>query len=204
MIARAVVSAILASLALAYVPAADTHVSYPAGPGPGQGKHVVFLAGDEEYRSEEALPMLAKILSQRHGFKCTVLFSVDPDGTINPKNGKSLSEPGGARHRGRHRHVAALPRLARRGHGALRQAPARRQADRRAAHEHARVQRVAQGRPVGVVELQQPGRLREARARRDLGHALGQAQGRGDARRHRAVGARQSAPARRHRPLRRH
>jgi hypothetical protein len=53
----------------------------------------VFLAGDEEYRSEEGLPMLAKILSQRHGFKCTVLFSVDPDGTINPKNGKSLANP---------------------------------------------------------------------------------------------------------------
>jgi hypothetical protein len=53
----------------------------------------VFLAGDEEYRSEEGLPMLAKILSQRHGFKCTVLFPVDPDGTINPKNTKSLSDP---------------------------------------------------------------------------------------------------------------
>ena len=37
--------------------------------------------------------MLAKILSQRHGFKCTVLFSVDPDGTINPKASKSLSDP---------------------------------------------------------------------------------------------------------------
>lgn len=71
----------------------DTSVSYPAKAGPGQGKHVVFLAGDEEYRSEEALPMLAKIVSQRHGFKATVLFSVDPDGTINPKNGKSLSNP---------------------------------------------------------------------------------------------------------------
>ena len=71
----------------------DTSVSYPARPGPGQGKHVVFLTGDEEYRGEEGLPMLAKILSQRHGFKCTVLFSVDPDGTINPKNGKSLSNP---------------------------------------------------------------------------------------------------------------
>ena len=53
----------------------------------------MFLSGDEEYRSEEGLPMLAKILSQRHGFKCTVLFSLDPDGTINPKNGKSLSNP---------------------------------------------------------------------------------------------------------------
>jgi putative heme-binding domain-containing protein len=54
---------------------------------------VVLLAGDEEYRSEEGLPMLGKILSQRHGFKCTVLFSVDADGTINPNNGASLSHP---------------------------------------------------------------------------------------------------------------
>ena len=34
--------------------------------------------------------MLAKILSQRHGFKTTVLFALDPDGTINPENQKSL------------------------------------------------------------------------------------------------------------------
>jgi type 1 glutamine amidotransferase len=48
-------------------------------------RHVVFISGDEEYRSEEALPQLAKILSRRHGFRCTVLFAVDPaDGTINP------------------------------------------------------------------------------------------------------------------------
>ncbi len=58
--------------------------------GAGKGKHVVFMSGDEEYRSEEALPMLAKILSQRHGFTCTVLFALDPDGTINPNNPKSL------------------------------------------------------------------------------------------------------------------
>ena len=57
-----------------------------------QGKHVVLLSGDEEYRSEEALPMLAKILSQRHGFKTTVLFALDADGSINPNNGKSLPD----------------------------------------------------------------------------------------------------------------
>lgn len=34
--------------------------------------------------------MLAKILSQRHGFKTTVLFPLDDDGTINPENHKSL------------------------------------------------------------------------------------------------------------------
>jgi hypothetical protein len=65
-------------------------ITYDAKPGPGQGRHLVFLTGDEEYRGEEGLPMLAKILSQRHGFKCTVLFALDPDGTINPDNNTSL------------------------------------------------------------------------------------------------------------------
>src|SRR5690606_21215794 len=40
-------------------------------------KHIVFISGDEEYRSEEALPQLAKILSVHHGFKTTVLFAQD-------------------------------------------------------------------------------------------------------------------------------
>ena len=62
-------------------------VEYKPGKGPGKGKHIVFISGDEEYRSEEGLPMLAKILSQRHGFKCTVLFPINPDdGTIDPNN----------------------------------------------------------------------------------------------------------------------
>lgn len=69
-------------------------IAYPAKPGPGSGKHVVLLAGDEEYRSEEGLPMLAKILSQRHGFKCTVLLPLAADGTINPNN--TASVPGAA------------------------------------------------------------------------------------------------------------
>ncbi|MES2695804.1 MAG: hypothetical protein V4773_20185 [Verrucomicrobiota bacterium] len=70
--------------------AASSSITYPAKPGPGQGRHLVFLTGDEEYRGEEGLPMLAKILSQRHGFKCTVLFALDPDGTINPDNNTSI------------------------------------------------------------------------------------------------------------------
>ena len=82
-----------ATLLPAYSESGIGWVSYPGGNGPGAGKHVVLLAGDEEYRSEEALPMLAKILSQRHGFKCTVLFSTDPDGTINPNKGDSLGKP---------------------------------------------------------------------------------------------------------------
>lgn len=41
--------------------------------------HIVFVSGDEEYRSEEALPQMAKILSKHHGFNCTVLFAQDPE-----------------------------------------------------------------------------------------------------------------------------
>ena len=53
--------------------------------GPGRGKRVVLISGDEEYRSEQALPQLARILAEHHGFDCTVLFAVDPaDGAINP------------------------------------------------------------------------------------------------------------------------
>lgn len=59
-------------------------VTYEGAQGPGKGKHIVFLAGDEEYRSEEALPQLAKILAFRHGFKCTVLFSINAQGEIDP------------------------------------------------------------------------------------------------------------------------
>lgn len=59
--------------------------------GPGKGRKIVLISGDEEYRSEETMPMLAKILSQRHGFACTVLFSVDPEkGYIDPNNQQSL------------------------------------------------------------------------------------------------------------------
>ena len=59
--------------------------------GPGKGKKIVFMAGDEEYRSEESLPMLAKILSQKHGFDTTVLFSIDPEkGFIDPNQSSNI------------------------------------------------------------------------------------------------------------------
>jgi len=63
----------------------DPWVVYEGKDGPGKGKHIVLISGDEEYRSEEALPQLGKILATHHGFKCTALFAIDPkDGTINP------------------------------------------------------------------------------------------------------------------------
>lgn len=59
--------------------------------GPGKGKRVVLVSGDEEYRSEQALPQLARILSGRHGFDCTVLFAIDPaTGAINPNQNDNI------------------------------------------------------------------------------------------------------------------
>lgn len=88
---------VMCAVALGFAPglrADDGSFVVKGGEGPGRGKHVVLLAGDEEYRSEEAMPMLAKILA-KHGFDCTVCFSVDPkDGTINPNQGDSLTNPG--------------------------------------------------------------------------------------------------------------
>src|SRR5579871_6061069 len=83
----------LALLTLFALPAwaADPWLVLEGAAGPGKGKHIVLVSGDEEYRSEEALPQLAKILSQRHGFKCTVLFAIDPkDGTINPNQNNNI------------------------------------------------------------------------------------------------------------------
>jgi hypothetical protein len=58
---------------------------YQGDLGPGRGKHVVFLAGDHEYRSEETLPALARILARHYGFTCSVFFTTDPKtGFIEP------------------------------------------------------------------------------------------------------------------------
>lgn len=54
-------------------------LTYEGGEGVGHGKHIVFVAGDHEYRSEESLPALARLLAKHHGFKCTVLFNIDPE-----------------------------------------------------------------------------------------------------------------------------
>ncbi|MBL8890207.1 MAG: ThuA domain-containing protein [Planctomycetaceae bacterium] len=65
----------------------DYGLTYSPPQDKNNQKSIVLLAGDEEYRSEEGLPMLAKILSQHHGFTCTVLFSMSADGAIiDPNN----------------------------------------------------------------------------------------------------------------------
>jgi hypothetical protein len=84
------------TLALCLAPAAalaqdKPWVTYDGTDGPGDGKHIVLVSGDEEYRSEESLPQLGRILAKHHGFKCTVLFPIHPDtGKINPNYQKNI------------------------------------------------------------------------------------------------------------------
>ncbi|MCC7010811.1 MAG: ThuA domain-containing protein [Acidobacteria bacterium] len=60
-------------------------VVYKGDQGPGAGRHIVLLAGDHEYRSEETMPALARILARRFGFTCSVFFTTDPKtGFIEP------------------------------------------------------------------------------------------------------------------------
>jgi type 1 glutamine amidotransferase len=80
----------LTVLAISSLRAEDPWLVIEGGDGPGKGKHVVLVSGDEEYRSEETLPQLAKILARHHGFKCTVLFAIDNDGTINPNRNDNI------------------------------------------------------------------------------------------------------------------
>lgn len=65
----------------------DPWVVYEGDNGPGSGKHIVLISADQEYRSEEGIPQLGKILAERHGFTCTVLFPINPDtGAIDATN----------------------------------------------------------------------------------------------------------------------
>ena len=92
MIQKLVFPILLSSAAIAEQPA-DHLVFKGDASKPGKGKNVVLIAGDEEYRSEESMPMLAQILAKQ-GFNCTVLFSLDKEGKfVSPTNQESLSNP---------------------------------------------------------------------------------------------------------------
>lgn len=81
---RMVMIAVLSILGCGPVKAGPGIV-FEGGKGPGNGKHIVFVIGDDEYRSEDSMPMLAKILAVHHGFKCTALFAVNKEtGEIDP------------------------------------------------------------------------------------------------------------------------
>src|ERR687890_407094 len=88
---RRVLAFCLLALPALSAAAADPWLVFEGASGPGRGKHIVFVSGDEEYRSEEALPMLAKLLAKHHGFKTTVLFAIDPKtGQIDPNTANNI------------------------------------------------------------------------------------------------------------------
>jgi hypothetical protein len=65
--------------------AGDPWLAVPGQDGPGKGSRIVLVSGDEEYRSEEALTQLAKMLAAHHGFDCTVVYPIDKaTGEIRP------------------------------------------------------------------------------------------------------------------------
>ncbi len=66
------------------VPESELWLTFFGKEGPGRGKHIVLIAAEQEYRSEQSMPMLAKILSLHHGFDCTVLFSVNENDQVDP------------------------------------------------------------------------------------------------------------------------
>lgn len=76
---------LLSCLCLAWASQAKAdNLVYQGEAGVGSGKHIVFIANDHEYRSEQTCPLLAKILAKHFGFKCTVLFGINEDGCIEP------------------------------------------------------------------------------------------------------------------------
>ena len=52
--------------------------------------HVVFVAGDHEYRSEITLPLMAEILEAHHDFRTSLVMPVDDEGNIDPKADRNL------------------------------------------------------------------------------------------------------------------
>ena len=73
---------ILSLVAMNSFVAAQDLLTYDGKEGIGKGKHIVFIANDHEYRSEQTCPLIARMLAKEHGFKCTVLFGVDENGYI--------------------------------------------------------------------------------------------------------------------------
>lgn len=52
---------------------------------------VVFVTGDDEYRSEITMPMLAEILEHRHGWRCQVCYAVnETTGVREPKYKRNI------------------------------------------------------------------------------------------------------------------
>ncbi len=78
-ISRFQAGALLCAVTFLPFAAVSAQVVFEPKEGPGKGRHVVFVVGDDEYFSEEGGPLLARILAERHGFRSTVCFSTNPE-----------------------------------------------------------------------------------------------------------------------------
>jgi type 1 glutamine amidotransferase len=60
----------------------------PKDPAPASSPEdqpfIVFVTGDEEYRSEESMPMLARMLEREMGVRTRVCYALDSAGYVNP------------------------------------------------------------------------------------------------------------------------
>lgn len=54
--------------------------------------HIVFVTGDEEYRSEESMPMLASLAKRELNAKVTVCYALDSLGFIDPNRTDHISD----------------------------------------------------------------------------------------------------------------
>jgi type 1 glutamine amidotransferase len=55
-----------------------------AAPEEDNRPYIIFVTGDEEYRSEESMPMLARMVERELGVRTKVLFAQDSAGIVNP------------------------------------------------------------------------------------------------------------------------
>ena len=95
---NALKTAVVAALAAATLSAQDAKdaprwLDYPGSEeGVGAGKRVVFIAAEQEYRAEQSMPMMARLLAERHGFHTTVLFG-QRDGLVDSREWQQPGPP---------------------------------------------------------------------------------------------------------------
>lgn len=75
---------LLLSALMLLLPACSSDTSTQAESTDEKKPHVVFVTGDEEYRSEESMPMLARILQRETGANITICYALDSAGIIDP------------------------------------------------------------------------------------------------------------------------
>jgi type 1 glutamine amidotransferase len=79
------------ALAMTAAACLSAEASAQAGAKEARAPHVVFVTGDHEYRSEESMPMLGRILHRDFGLRVTVCYALGADGAIDPMNDRNIA-----------------------------------------------------------------------------------------------------------------